>query len=83
MFFLVRLDSGEKKIIPSKWVRNFPEYFVKMLNYGINKVKKQSINIFYSKNIGVEPDFTLDILTEFDPVRDACYRAKIITNFGE
>lgn len=83
MFFLVRLDSGEKKVIPSKWIKEFPTFFVQMLNYGIQTMNKFPINIFYSNDIGAEPDFTLKTQTAFDQTHDACYEAKIINNFGE
>lgn len=83
MFFIVKLkNTGEKKIIPSKWIHHLNLY--RLLKYGVVYERKHEYKIFISPNgPTIEPDFALDVLDIVDGNRDACYLASIHDVFSE
>lgn len=81
MFFLISLkSSGQKRIIPMKWVKdlNLPA----LLNNGVIVYKKKVHLVYISRDINEEPDFTLNI---FDSIETgpALYKASILKCFGK
>lgn len=81
MFFLVLLKSGEKKIVPMKWVSNLNLPF--LLNRGVTFYKKKEHLVFISSDINVEPDFTLQIFELFQNNQPALYTARVLKCSGE
>lgn len=83
MFFLVKVvASGQKKIVPIKWVKNVD--LAKLLNFGVTYYKKLKKNIklvYISHDINEEPDFTLDISASINNRQPALYKASIIHCF--
>lgn len=83
MFFLVKLaKSGQKVVVPMKWVQNLD--LAKLLNVGVTyfKKKKKNIKVVYiSDDIYDEPDFTLNILDSMENQKPALYKAFIVKCF--
>lgn len=83
MFFVVVLQSSkEKVIVPAKWIQGFDS--TKLFNYGIRYIKRKPYKIYFSQNMWHdEPDFQIAILDRIDFSQPACYRAKIVQQFGK
>lgn len=82
MFFLISLKvSGEKKIVPIKWVNkiNLPD----LLNYSVTFYRKKNHLVYISDDINDEPDFTLQIFDSIENKQPALYKAVALKCFGE
>lgn len=82
MFFLVKiLTSGEKVILPKKWVEGLS--LTKFFNNGIAYFKNKEFKVFVSLNpMDGEPEFQSIILAQIDRSRPSCYMAKVLKCFG-
>lgn len=81
MYFLVEIQGSKEKVrIPSKWIENLN--LPKLFNYGVKYHRKIIYKVFVCAEKSMEPDFKLDIQTELNLQRSACYLAKIIKGFG-
>lgn len=82
MFFLISLkSSGQKKIVPIKWVRNLD--LPTLLNDGVITYKRKVHLVYISQDINEEPDFTLDIFDSIQNGQPALYKAFILKCFGK
>lgn len=83
MYFLVSLKTLDKTkiIVPSKWIKHIKLF--KLLNYGVKYHKKEEYTVFFSKNLGNEPDFSLQNSVFFNNARDSCYIGSILKTFSE
>lgn len=82
MFFLISLkSSGQKKIVPLKWVNNLN--LADLLNYGVTAYKKKEHLVYISSDVNDEPDFTLEIFDAIENEQPALYRAFVIKCFGK
>lgn len=83
MFFLTTIkESGEKAIVPQKWIHNLDT--IKLLNYGIPYIKNILYIVYIPKPTSSdEPDFRSEILPRIDKSKSACYRANISKCFGK
>lgn len=82
MFFLISLKpSGQKRIVPMKWVKDLD--LPKLLNYGVITYKKKVHLVYISKDINDEPDFTLNILDSIENLQPALYKASILKCYGK
>lgn len=82
MYFIVKLkSSGQKQIIPMKWVQNLQIF--RLLKYGVTYEKRHTYKIFVSNEMADEPDFALEVLAQIDKKRNACYQAHICHVFGK
>lgn len=81
MYFLVEIQGLQERIrIPLKWIENLK--LSKLFNYGVKYHRKTIYKVFICADKSMEPDFQLDIRTELNLQRPACYLAKIIKGFG-
>lgn len=81
MYFLVKLKgTGQKAIIPQKWILNLD--VETLLNYGVKFLARKLFKAFISNIFGDEPDFHLDMKIFLDWKRPACYQVYIIRSFG-
>lgn len=82
MFFLISLKrSGQKKIVPIKWVKNVN--LPNLLNYGVTFYKKKEHLVFISDNINDEPDFTLAVCDSIGNKQPALCKAFVLKCFGK
>lgn len=82
MFFLISLKrSGQKKIVPIKWVKNVN--LPNLLNYGVTFYKKKEHLVFISDNINDEPDFTLAVCDSIGNNQPALCKAFVLKCFGK
>lgn len=82
MFFLISLKtSGQKKIVPIKWVNNINLPI--LLNYGVTFYKKKEHLVYISNDINDEPDFTLEVLDSIENNQPALYKSFVLKCFGE
>lgn len=82
MFFLISLKvSGQKKIVPMKWVNNLN--LPNLLNSGVALYKKKEHLVYISHDINDEPDFTLEIFDSIENEQPALYKAFILKCFGK
>lgn len=72
--------SGQKTIVPMKWVKNIN--LPNLLNYGVTLYKKKQHLVYVSPDINDEPDFALEIFN-FIENKPALYEAFIVKCFGE
>lgn len=82
MFFLISLKvSGQKKIVPIKWVNNIN--LSDLLNYGVTFYKKKEHLVYISGNINDEPDFTLEVRDSIENHQPALCKAFVLKCFGK
>lgn len=82
MYFRVEIQGSlEKVIIPLKWIKNMETIF--LFNYGVSYMKKRIFTVFIHADQSREPDFNLDVLTQLNLQRAACYEAKILKCCGK
>lgn len=83
MFYLVKLQSSERYLVPQQWIKDIDEDLAKIFNYGITYLKNKLFTVYISKNYNNEADFQLGICNELKNDRAACYKASIVKCFGE
>lgn len=82
MFLLISLKvSGQKKIVPMKWVNNLN--LADLLNQGVILYKKKEHLVYISCDVNDEPDFTLEIFDAIENGQPALYRAFVKKCFGK
>lgn len=78
MFFAVILVESHKLLtIPASW--SYKLDFVRNFKSGLRQWRDKVI--FYSPDILADPNFRLEIQTEFDPDKPACYMANILGSY--
>lgn len=78
MFFAVILTESRKLLtIPAAWCYRLD--IVKNFKSGLRQWRDKVV--FYSPNILADPNFRLEIQTEFEDDKDACYMANILGTF--
>lgn len=83
MFFLVKLKSSDKLLIPQKWIKGIADEITTILNYGIHYLMNKAHTIFVSPDFGTEPDFDLPLSNIYNKDNNACYEAIIVRCFGK
>lgn len=83
MYYIVKLRSQQKFLIPQNWIKNLDQYLMKIYNYGITYIKRDYFKVFISNNFNDEPDFQLPVLNAKTNDRSGCYEAQILRNFGK
>lgn len=83
MFFLVKLKSSDKLLIPQKWIKDIANEITTILNYGIHYLMNKVHIVFVSPNFGIEPDFDLPLSNFYNTDKNACYEATIVRCFGK
>lgn len=80
MFFLIQLKSGQKNIVPIKWIKQLN--FCDLLNRGVTFFKKREYSVYISNDINDEPDFTLEVCDSIENKNPALYKGFIKICFG-
>lgn len=83
MFFLVKLKSSDKLLVPQKWIKGIANEVTTILNYGIHYLMSKVHTVFVSPDFGTEPDFDLPLSNFYNKDNNACHEATIVRCFGK